>query len=93
MKYEWDENKNQINYAKHKISFELAKLVFDDPLHRTQFDRIEGNEERWHTLGMIQSQLIAIVVHTYRTIEGEEVIRIISARKATKLERRLYEQF
>ncbi len=93
MKYEWDENKNKINYVKHKISFELAKLAFDDPLHRTQFDRVADNEERWHTLGMIQNQLLALVVHTYRTVDDEEVIRIISARKATKHERRLYEQF
>ncbi len=93
MKYEWDEQKSKINLAKHKISFELAQLVFDDPLHLTQFDRVEDNEERWHTLGMIQNQLIALVVHTYRTVDDEEVIRIISARKATNHERRMYEQF
>ena len=92
MQYEWDENKNQINQQKHRLSFELASKVFDDPLHLTKFDRVVDGEERWHTLGNALGVVILLVVHTYRLHNGEEVIRIISARKATSHERRQYEQ-
>ena len=90
MRFEWDEAKNRHNIRKHKISFETAKLVFDDPLQRSIRDRIVEGEERWQTLGMIKG-LIVVVAHTYREQNGELVIRIISARKATSAERRGYE--
>ncbi len=51
--YSWDETKNFSNQQKHGISFELAKLVFDDPFHLTRQDRIENGEKRWQTIGMI----------------------------------------
>jgi len=91
MQYEWDENKNQINRQKHGVSFELARKVFDDPLHLTKFDRIADGEERWHALGSALGIVVLLVVHTYRLQDGDEVIRIISARKATSHERRQYE--
>ena len=91
MRYEWDEHKNQINRRKHGVSFELACKVFDDPLHLTKFDRIVDGEERWHTLGNALGIVLLLVVHTYRLQDGDEVIRIISARKATSHERRQYE--
>jgi len=74
------------------VSFELAVEVFNDPLHLTKFDRMEGDEERWHILGMVRNQLFLLLAHTYRTKDGEESIRIISARKATTHERSHYEQ-
>ncbi len=90
MRFEWDEVKNRRNLEKHKISFETARLVFDDPHSRSIQDRLVDDEERWQTVGMIQG-LIVLVAHTYRDEGEEQVIRIISARKATPTERRVYE--
>jgi uncharacterized protein len=90
MRLEWDEVKNRRNIEKHMISFETARLVFDDPHSRSIQDRVADDEERWQTVGMIQG-LIVLVAHTYRAEGEEEVIRIISARKATPAERRAYE--
>lgn len=89
---EWDERKNRTNRRKHGVSFELAQEVFDDPLALSRLDRVEAGEERWHTLGMAEGIVLLLVTHTVRDDHGEEVIRIISARKATAHERRHYEQ-
>ena len=93
MRFEWDEYKDRLNRAKHGVSFETARLVFDDPLHLSVQDRIAGGEARWQTLGLAGDAVILLVAHTYRT-EGpaQEVIRIISAPEATRNERRRYEQ-
>jgi len=53
MKFEWDEDKNQANYAKHGLSFEIACKVFDDPLVVYLFDRIVDGEERWQAVGKV----------------------------------------
>ena len=90
MRFEWDEVKNRRNLEKHKISFETARLVFDDPHSRSIQDRVVDDEQRWQTVGMIKG-LIVLVAHTYLAEGEEEVIRIISARKATRAERRVYE--
>ena len=90
MRFEWDEVKNRRNLVKHEISFETARLVFDDPYARSIQDRVVDGEDRWQTIGMIEG-LIVVVAHTYREESGEEIIRIISARKATPAERRVYE--
>lgn len=92
MRIEWDENKNRANQKKHGVSFESAQEVFDDALALSKLDRVEGSEERWHTLGIVEGILLLLVTHTVRDDQGEEVIRIISARKATTEERRHYEQ-
>ena len=93
MRFEWDEYKDRLNRAKHGVSFETARLVFDDPLHLSVQDRIVAGEARWQTLGLVSGVVILIVAHTYGTEgPGQEVIRIISARKATRNERRRYEQ-
>ena len=86
--FEWDENKNTINKKKHGISFEEAKevfgdnnaILFDDPDHSV-------GEERFMIIGIIRSQKICIVSHCYR---DNDVIRIISAREATKNEKKVY---
>lgn len=88
----WDERKNNSNQAKHGVSFETAQLVFDDPRHISIQDRIEGGEERWQTLGRVGETVVLLVAHTYHAENDEEIIRIISARKATKKERQIYEQ-
>lgn len=91
-KFEWSAEKAQSNLNKHGVAFEDAALVWADPLHLLRFDRAEGSEERWHALGMAAGVLLLLVVHTYPYAEEEEdVIRIVSARRATKGERRAYE--
>ncbi len=90
--FTWDEAKNRANQHKHGISFEAAALVFDDPRHITRQDRIENGEPRWQTLGLVGGMVVLLVAHTvYEEATGKETIRIISARRATKLERKLYE--
>jgi uncharacterized DUF497 family protein len=89
MRFEWDEVKNRRNRRKHKISFEVAKLAFDDQFALSLPDRIVEGEERWQTLGMI-SDLVVAVAHTHREEDEDLVIRIISARKATPTERIAY---
>lgn len=91
LKFEWDENKNSINKRKHKISFEEAKTVFydgealviDDPDHSEE-------EERFIILGLSERLNLLVVCHCYRA--SETVIRIISARKATKTESKFYKR-
>lgn len=92
MRIEWNQTKNRTNQAKHKVSFETASLVFDDPHHLSIQDRYEQGEERWKTLGMVDDVVLLLVAHTFFEDENEEVIRIISARKATRSERQIYEQ-
>jgi uncharacterized DUF497 family protein len=89
-RFEWDEEKNRANLAKHKISFETAKLVFDDPFALSIQDRFVDNEERWQTSGMIDEILLIVVAHTWTDDQGDEVIRLISARKAIRGERNAY---
>ncbi len=87
--FQWDENKNAVNKKKHGISFEEAKTVFydeealliDDPEH-------SKDEERFIILGFSNMANMLVVCHCYR--ENETVIRIISARKATKNEAKQY---
>ncbi|MEO7959855.1 MAG: BrnT family toxin [Fibrobacteria bacterium] len=91
MRFGWDPKKDESNLKKHGIAFEMAQLVFADPLALSVPD--EGHsegEERWVTVGQAGSHLIVLVVHTYRDTEEEEVIRLISARKATPKERKQY---
>ena len=93
MRFGWDERKNRINRRKHSVSFETAALVFDDPRHISHLDcEVEG-ELRWHTIGMVKGIHMLLVVHTSPDSDNEEEnIRIISARKATPQERRVYAQ-
>ena len=87
--FEWDENKNRINQKKHGISFDEASSVFYDDL-AILFDDPEHSqeEERFILLGMSEAANVCIVCHCYRA--SETVIRIISARKATKKEEERY---
>ena len=90
--FEWDEAKAHANLKKHHVSFEIAARVFLDPLALAYQDRIESGEQRWQTLGMVDGCLLLLVAHTVRHDEDIEVIRIISARKADKKERKHYEE-
>lgn len=92
IRFEWDEEKNEINKRKHGISFETAVQVFADDNRYEYIERIEQGEERWHAVGSVEMRLFMVltVVHTYREEAAEPVIRIISARRASGHERRLY---
>ena len=91
--FEWDSKKAESNFQKHGLRFEEAALVFDDQFAVSEPDRIENGEQRWRTIGMIDGcWLLVVVAHTVRFEErGIEVIRVISARRAGRKERRLYE--
>jgi uncharacterized DUF497 family protein len=94
MRFDWDENKNRINRAKHGIDFDFARLAFDDPFAITIQDRDVEGEQRYQLLGAVYARviLVAHAVTTAATGEDEETIRIISARKATPSERKRYEE-
>jgi len=92
LRFEWDDLKNRSNQAKHGLSFETALFVFEDPNQVSVQDRHEGSEERWQTLGLVDGLVVIRVAHTWREDADEEVIRIISARKATQRERMRCEQ-
>ena len=88
----WDENKARDNLEKHKVSFEEAQTVFSDPNARMIFDtEHSSDEERFILLGISSGLRLLVVCHSYR--EDEMLIRIISARKATKNEQKQYGSF
>lgn len=92
MRFEWDSEKERSNIKKHHVSFEEAREVFNDPLHIALLDeRFTYFEERWITLGQTANRRLVVVDNLYFDDEGEELIRIISAREATKHEERQYE--
>ena len=89
IKLEWDENKNISNQRKHKIAFEEARSVFYDESARLIHDPDHSDvEDRYILMGLSSELRILIVVHIYK--ENDEIIRIISARKATKNEIQYY---
>jgi uncharacterized DUF497 family protein len=90
--FEWDEQKAETNFRKHRITFTDAVRVFDDPLAVTDQDRIENGEQRWQTVGMVDGYLLLLVAHTLRFEDaGIEVVRIISSRRVDRAERKRYE--
>ena len=85
MKFEWDEDKNIINKEKHKISFETAAYVFDDPYYIEMFDFEHSiDEDRYIAIGKVGEVLFVVFT------ERKDTIRLISARLATNAERSLY---
>ena len=84
MNFEWDDEKNKINFAKHGIDFETAMLVFNDLQRIEIYDMEHSKEEDRYTIGMVND--VIFVVYT----ERKENIRLISARIATKTERSIY---
>jgi uncharacterized DUF497 family protein len=92
IRFEWDPDKARSNLRKHGVDFEFASRVFDDPLHLSIQDRYEKGEERWFTVGRVDGVAVVVVAHTVREGDDETVIRIISARRATRAEREHYEQ-
>jgi uncharacterized protein len=89
-RFEWDDEKEEANWRKHGIRFEKATEIFKDPNRFTETDnRFDYSEDRLRTTGMTKDCcMILFVVHTQK--DGTETIRIISARRATRRERRRY---
>jgi hypothetical protein len=92
--FDWDPNKATANRRKHGVSFELAATVFIDRLALSIHDMEHSeNEERWVTLGQADNGQLLVVAHTHQeTSTQAAMIRIISARTATRNEQRNYEQ-
>jgi uncharacterized DUF497 family protein len=89
IKFIWDEEKAKANVRKHGVSFEEASSVFADENARLKHDPEHSDEEdRFIILGFSSTLRILVVCHVYR--EGDRVIRLISARKATRNERKQY---
>jgi uncharacterized DUF497 family protein len=86
--FEWDHVKAETNHAKHGVAFETACEAFFDPFRRV-VDAGNHDEARDALIGYTESQILLTIVHLVR---DEEIIRIISARRASKEERSLYEQ-
>lgn len=89
MKFEWDDDKAASNLAKHGVRFDYALYVFDDPNRLEQYQRRDG-EDRWRVIGKIEDGVYVVIAHERQTVDGEDVTRIISARKATGHERQYY---
>ncbi|MGB2624095.1 MAG: BrnT family toxin [Candidatus Acidiferrum sp.] len=93
MRFEWDDSKNRLNLSKHDVRFETPVLVFEDPFAISRPDHtVEDEEDRWITVGAIAPGSILLVVHTLEEENGEELVRIISARAAEFQERQAYAQ-
>lgn len=90
--FEWDTHKADANLKKHGVTFEQAASVFLDALSLTVFDEAHSQyEERWFTLGHSTGGVLLALAHTYQATSATSTrIRIISARPATKQERRFY---
>lgn len=88
MNFSWDMNKSKTNYNKHGVTFSEASTIFGDPLSITILDKEHsGYEERLIIIGCSLNMEILVVAHT----DNDNSVRIISARKATKQERKQYE--
>jgi hypothetical protein len=92
--FEWDENKARENLRKHKVSFEEAKTIFNDPVLITFPDEYHSDdEERYVSIGLSAKRTVLLAVHTERVQNGDTlIIRLINCRKATARERRIYEE-
>ncbi|MBL1243234.1 MAG: BrnT family toxin [Sulfurimonas sp.] len=92
LKFDWDKNKATKNLAKHKVSFKEAQSVFDDDFARLIPDPDHSeSEDRFILLGLSCSLKVLVVVHCYK--DEENIIRLISARKATKPESKIYKEY
>ena len=92
--FDWDPVKARQNLQKHGVSFERAARVFLDPFAVSISDEPHSeNEDRWVTIGAEANEVILIVIHTFRNMDAEvSLVRIISARKATREEAQQYHE-
>ena len=89
MHFEWDDARNDENIRRHTIDFADVPVMFQYPMLTDLDERVDYGEDRWVSIGML-SNGVAVVVWTER---AQDVIRIISARKANRYERRQYEAY
>ncbi|MBY5327504.1 BrnT family toxin [Rhizobium leguminosarum] len=92
-RFQWNDEKNRTNKAKHSVSFETACLIWNDPQYLLIPDAVYDGEQRWLAIGTVGLVTILVAVHVVHDAEDGETIRVISARKATSHERRRYEQW
>lgn len=91
MQLEWDKKKSLSNLKKHGLDFETAALVFEDPFIFSSIDtRFYYGEERWQGIGIIEESVIYIIYTVRGHSHEEEIIRVISARKAIPSEAKRY---
>jgi uncharacterized protein len=90
--FTWDPYKAASNLSKHGVGFETATRAFADPHAIFELERHVDGEERWQTIGLVDGQLLLLVVHANWTEDGLEIIRLISARQAERHERKRYEE-
>ncbi|MBY3197879.1 MULTISPECIES: BrnT family toxin [Rhizobium] len=90
-RFQWNDEKNRTNKAKHGVSFETACLIWNDPQYLLIPDAVYDGEQRWLAIGVVGLVTVLVAVHIILA-EDEETVRVISARKATSHERRRYEQ-
>ena len=90
--FEWDDNKNISNQEKHGLSFETALTIFFDSNCLTKMDFVQDGEQRWKTLGMLADTMVILFVGhvVFDDKLGREVVRIITARRATPHEEKSY---
>ncbi|MDZ8084447.1 MAG: BrnT family toxin [Nostoc sp. DedQUE12b] len=89
MKFEWDEHKNQSNITKHGLDFADAFRIFNLPMLVYLDEREDYGEERYLGIGLLDGRIVVVIY----TEPGEEMVRIISLRKALSHERKRYEQY
>ncbi|MBY3181546.1 BrnT family toxin [Rhizobium sp. 25PS6] len=90
-RFQWNDEKNRTNKAKHGVSFETACLIWNDPQYLLIPDAVYDGEQRWLAIGVVGLVIVLVAVHIILA-EDEETVRVISARKAISHERRRYEQ-
>ena len=92
--FEWDDNKARMNVQKHKVGFDKARTVFNDPRLLTYSDEYHSEaEDRYISIGTSARSRVLLVVHTEREeTQDSLMVRIISCRKATASERQAYEE-
>jgi uncharacterized protein len=92
MRFEWDEKKNRSNIKKHGIDSVIATEAFEDADQVSFFDGSYGYEDRWSLIGFTSHVSLIVVIHVFKDTFGEDIVRFISARPATRQERKLYER-
>ena len=88
VEFEWDAAKNQANIRKHRVSFETAQRIFEGPVLTWFDDRKDYDEDRYISIGKVESAAVIVVAHTGR----DDRIRLISARPASRKERQAYHE-
>lgn len=92
IEFEWDSAKAKSNERKHGVRFDDAVKVFNDPNAIFREDFSSGDEVRWQVIGIASGTTVLLVVHTMKTRDQMEVIRMISARSATRREQTIYDE-